>query len=52
VRIDFQLDGTAGEAPQFIVGRNISASIPATIRAMVWSVISGNAFLQKPKKVR
>jgi len=27
-------------------------SLPMLFRAMVWSVISGNAFLQKPKKVR
>ncbi len=33
-------------------GRKISASMPATIRAMVWSGISGKAFLQKSKKVR
>ena len=32
-------------------GRKISASMPATMRAMVWSLISGKAFLQKAKKV-
>ena len=32
-------------------GRKISASIPATMRLIAWSEISGNAFLQKSKKV-
>ena len=31
-------------------GRKISASMPATMRATVWSLISGKAFLQKAKK--
>ena len=32
-------------------GRKISASMPATMRATVWSLISGKAFLQKAKNV-
>ena len=32
-------------------GRKISASMPATMRLIAWSEISGKAFLQKSKKV-
>ncbi len=33
-------------------GRNIKTSMPATIRATLWSVISGKACLQNWKKTR
>ena len=51
-RVHAQLHGAARQARSSSSGRKISASMPATMRAMVWSLISGKAFLQNPKKVR